>query len=73
MLTLRVGTLAQGQHLFLISDMNVREAIDMFKKGEVDALAVVHSMSNRQPIGLLTEAHALRRYGEQLERRNRDS
>jgi CIC family chloride channel protein len=68
----RIATLAQAADTFLLPDMNVREALDLFETSETDALAVVDSPTSRRPIGMLTEAHALRRYGEELERRNRE-
>ena len=52
--------------------MNVREALDRFETSEADALAVIDAPATRRPIGVLSEAHALRRYGEELERRNRE-
>jgi CIC family chloride channel protein len=52
--------------------MSIKEAISMFEQAEGDALAVVENMETRRVIGLLTEAHALRRYSEELERRRRE-
>jgi len=43
-----------------------------FDEAESDALAVVDSPTERHVIGLLTEAHALRRYSEELDRARRD-
>jgi chloride channel protein, CIC family len=51
--------------------MNIREAIAAFDVTEAETLTVVESGDNR-PIGILTEAHAMRRYAEESERRRRD-
>jgi CIC family chloride channel protein len=66
-----VTTLARAADSWLLPDMNVRQALDLFEKSEADALSVLDAPTSRRPIGILTEAHALRRYGEELERRNR--
>jgi CIC family chloride channel protein len=51
--------------------MNIREAIAAFDVTEAETLTVVESGDNR-PIGILNEAHAMRRYAEESERRRRD-
>lgn len=51
--------------------MNIREAISVFDLAEAESLAVVETGENR-PIGILTEAHAMRRYAEESERRRRE-
>jgi len=51
--------------------MNIREAIAAFDLAEAESLAVVESGVNR-PIGILTEAHAMRRYAEESDRRRRE-
>jgi CIC family chloride channel protein len=56
----------------LLPQMTVREAIAAFETAEADALAVVDSKESRRVIGLLTEAHALKRYSEELDRRRRE-
>jgi CIC family chloride channel protein len=53
--------------------MNIQEAIAVFDAAEAESLAVVESDSERQPIGILTEAHAMRRYAEESERRRREA
>ena len=52
--------------------MQVREALQAFQKSEADALVVVDGRATRRVLGLLTEAHALRRYREELERQSPD-
>ena len=52
--------------------MNIRQALDAFEESETDVLPVIDDDASRHVLGLVTEAHALRRYGEELERRNRE-
>ena len=52
--------------------MNVQEAIAVFDAAEAESLAVVEDDGDRRPIGLLTEAHAMRRYAEESEQRRRE-
>jgi CIC family chloride channel protein len=56
----------------LLPTMTAKEAVTVFENSEAEALAVVQSPEQRHVIGLLTEAHALRRYSEELERRRRE-
>ena len=56
----------------LLPYMTIKEAVEAFDRTEAEALAVGDSGERRQVIGLLTEAHALRRYAEALELRRRD-
>jgi chloride channel protein, CIC family len=53
--------------------MNIREAIAVFDGAEAESLAVVESSGEHRPIGILTEAHAMRRYAEESERRRREA
>jgi chloride channel protein, CIC family len=48
--------------------MNIQEAIAVFDDAEAESLAVVEAGGGRRPIGILTEAHAMRRYAEESER-----
>jgi chloride channel protein, CIC family len=50
----------------------VREAAAAFDRAEAESLAVVDSGVTRQVIGLLSEAHTLRRYAEESELRRRE-
>jgi chloride channel protein, CIC family len=59
------------QLVVLHPGMNIREAISAFDVAEAESLAVVEAGENR-PIGILTEAHAVRRYAEESERRRRE-
>jgi CIC family chloride channel protein len=53
--------------------MNIREAIAVFDAAEAESLAVVDIDGEHRPIGILTEAHAMRRYAEESERRRREA
>jgi CIC family chloride channel protein len=53
--------------------MNIQEAIAVFDEAEAESLAVVESGGEYRPVGILTEAHALRRYAEESERWRRDA
>jgi chloride channel protein, CIC family len=52
--------------------LNVQEAVSAFDAAEAESLAVIDSAEHRHVIGLLTEAHTLRRYSEESERRRRE-
>jgi chloride channel protein, CIC family len=56
----------------LLPTMTIKEAVAAFDKAEAEALAVIQSRENRHVVGLLSEAHALRRYSEELELRRRE-
>ncbi len=66
-----VSALVLPDGALLLPQMTIREAIDIFEKTETDVLPVLDSAQNGHVLGLLTEAHTLRRYGEELERRHR--
>jgi chloride channel protein, CIC family len=53
--------------------MNIQEAIAVFDAAEAESLAVVETGDQGRPIGILTEAHAMRRYAEESERRRREA
>ena len=65
------GILHHADHL-LLPQLTAQEAISAFDKFEAEALAVVDTAERRQVIGLLTEAHALRRYSDASERQRRE-
>ena len=56
----------------LLPAMTVKEAVAVFENSEAEVLAVIQSSENRHVVGLLTEAYALRRYSEELDRRRRE-
>jgi CIC family chloride channel protein len=66
-----VSTLAQWNDVFLTPGDTIRHALDLFNDSEADVVAVVSDPKQRKVLGRLSEAHALRRYGEELERRNK--
>ncbi|HEV2956875.1 MAG TPA: chloride channel protein, partial [Xanthobacteraceae bacterium] len=53
-------------------DMTVQEAVAVFDRAETEALAVVEALTTNRVVGLLTEAHALRRYTEESELHRRE-
>ena len=53
--------------------MNIQEAIAVFDAAEAESLVVVETGGERSPIGILTEAHAMKRYAEESEQRRREA
>ncbi len=66
-----IGEFLHHQKDALEPQLNVKDAMKVFDTTESEALAVIEAGS-RRVIGLLTEAHALRRYSEELDRARRD-
>jgi CIC family chloride channel protein len=60
---------AAGPGAFLLPGQNVRTALMLFDNTKMETLPVLRSAVDRQIIGFLTEAYALRRYNQELERR----
>ena len=56
----------------LLPQTNIREAAAAFDRVEAEALAVVDSVNTGLIVGILTEAHTLRRYAEESELRRRE-
>jgi CIC family chloride channel protein len=52
--------------------MNIQEAIAVFDAAEAESLVVVDTDGAHRPIGVLNEAHAMRRYAEESEQRRRE-
>ena len=67
-----LGSLAQQLDEYLLPTTPVREILKAFERSEADVLAVVDRSDHRASIGTLSEAHVLRTYGEELERRNQE-
>ena len=63
--------LRHADHM-LLAQLTAQEAIAAFDRFEAEALAVVDSGERRQVVGLLSEAHALRRYSDASERQRRE-
>jgi len=66
-----VGDIARYKDVVLRPQMNVREAIALFDRAESEELAVVDGIVAPRVVGVLTEAHALRRYAEETDRARR--
>lgn len=67
-----LDTILHHPDAMLLPSMNVRQAVSAFDAAEAETLAVVDAADHNRVIGLLTEAHALRRYAEESERRRRE-
>lgn len=67
-----IRELLRYQDEFLLPQMNAKEAVVRFDRAEAEALAVINNAQDRKVLGLLTEAHTLRRYSEELDRRRRE-
>jgi CIC family chloride channel protein len=68
----RVRDLARNARYFLLPRTNVRTALRQFSEAEEEGLPVLDSPTSRKVIGYLTEAYALRRYNQELERQRSD-
>ena len=66
-----IGEFLHYQKDVLEPQFNINDVMKMFDTSESEALAVIETDS-RRVLGLVTEAHALRRYSEELERGRRD-
>jgi len=67
-----VRSIAHHLEDMLVPQMTAQEAISAFDRFEAEALPVVDSLERRQVMGLLSEAHTLRRYSEASERQRRE-
>ena len=66
----RVAELAEGQGEALTPEMDITAVMARFDNTRRDELAIVDV--DGSVLGLLTEAHVRRRYGEELEKAHRD-
>lgn len=64
-----VADLVEQPELYLIPGENVRVALNRFEDTQTESLPVLAGHNDRRVIGYLTEAYALRRYAQELERR----
>jgi CIC family chloride channel protein len=69
---LPISTIAQQRDRFLLPNTTIRDIMTAFEQTEADVLAVVDRPEHRATIGTVSEAHVLRTYGEELERRNQE-
>ncbi len=67
-----IADLLCHQNDMLQPSMNIKHAAALFERSESEALAVIDDPLHRRVIGLLTEAHVLRRYTEELDKARRD-
>lgn len=70
---LLVADVAEAGPEKLYPKMNAREAAEAFDHANTDILVVVDSEQNPRVIGLLSEAHMLRRYAAELDRNRREA
>lgn len=63
------GALARDGDLFLLPGQNIRVALSRFEESLCESLPVLQSPQTRRVVGYMTEAYALRRYNQELERR----
>jgi CIC family chloride channel protein len=61
--------LATAPGSFLLPGQNIRTALLLFDESKVETLPVLDSPTDRRVVGYVTEAYALRRYNQELERR----
>jgi CIC family chloride channel protein len=69
---LPLATIARQQDEFLLPGASIRDIMKAFERSEADVLAVLDRVDHRAAIGTVSEAHVLRTYGEELERRNQE-
>jgi CIC family chloride channel protein len=67
--SLTAGSIAKDGDVFLLPAQNVRKALSRFEEALCESLPVLASAQNRHVVGYMTEAYALRRYNQELERR----
>ena len=68
-----IGDILHFKDVVLHPVMNIQEAIAVFDAAEAELLAVVEPGEAHRPIGVLNEAHAVRRYAEESEQRRREA
>jgi len=68
-----ISDIIRYRGIALLPEMSVQDAVAAFDRAEAESLAVIDKADTRRVIGLLTEAHALRRYAEETERHRRHS
>lgn len=67
-----VRHLLRNPDRMLLADMSVRDTLKLFEAAESEALPVVADRDSRRIVGILSEAHAIKRYSEEVSRRNRE-
>jgi CIC family chloride channel protein len=64
-----VADLMEPSRTYLLPNDNVRTALRRFEEGHTESLPVLAGGTDLRIIGYMTEAYALRRYAQELERR----
>jgi len=67
-----VRHLLRNTDRMLLADMSVRDTLKLFEASESEALPVVADRDSRRLVGILSEAHAIKRYSDEVSRRNRE-
>ena len=67
-----IAGLLRHENDVLLPSMNIDVADNLFERSEGEALAVLDDPLHRRVVGMLTEAHVLRRYTEELDKARRD-
>ena len=67
-----IAPLIRYRDIFLLPGLNAADAADIFRRADSEELAVLDNLGNRNVVGLLTEAHLLRRYAEELDKGLKD-
>ena len=67
-----ISQLLRNRETFLLPGLNAADAAARFASSGSEELAVVDNLGNRNVVGLLTEAHLLRRYAEELDKGLKD-
>ena len=64
------GDLAEKRDAFLLLDMDIRQALSRFEQCEAEILPVLAGEEDRQVIGYVSEAFALKRFAHEMERQH---
>jgi CIC family chloride channel protein len=64
-----VADLVCQSDVYLLPSENVRTALARFEEAQTESLPVLSARSDPRVIGYMTEAYAMRRYMQELERR----
>lgn len=67
-----IRDLRQAPTAFLTPRQDIAKVLEAFERAEVETLPVVDDPLSRKVLGYVTEAYALRRYSQELERRRRE-
>lgn len=67
-----VSDLRQAPNAFLTPRQGIEKVLEAFERAEIETLPVVDDPLSRKVLGYVTEAYALRRYSQELERRRRE-